>query len=121
MVVQLSARQSQVLDALLSGLPIAKLRRRVCLSEGTVKNHISQLLLIFGVRSRSQLLTLLSKPMGKSAIGRSAFPQERPGTQHRPRHRSGEQQLQAQILSAQSRPSLLPTSHPPSPARCLPW
>ena len=59
MVVQLSARQSQVLDALRSGLSNREIAERVCLSEGTVKNHISQLLLSFGVRSRSQLLTLL--------------------------------------------------------------
>lgn len=57
--VELTSRQSQILDALLSGLSNRDIAERVCLSEGTIKNHVSQLLLSFGVRSRSQLLTLL--------------------------------------------------------------
>lgn len=57
--VTLRDRQTQVLDALLSGLSNREIAEHLALSEGTVKNHISHLLLCFGVRSRSQLLTTL--------------------------------------------------------------
>lgn len=58
-VVALSARQSQALDFLLAGHTNKEIADAMLLSEGTVKNHISALLLLFGVRSRAQLISQL--------------------------------------------------------------
>lgn len=57
--VELSARQSQILDALLSGMSNREIAEHLHLSDGTVRNHISDLLLSFCVRSRAQLILLL--------------------------------------------------------------
>ena len=55
--LQLSARQSQVLDWILAGQSNREIAEIAHLSEGTVKNHVSTLLLLFGVRSRAQLIS----------------------------------------------------------------
>lgn len=57
--VQLSARQAQVLDWILSGWSNRQIADHAKLSEGTVKNHVSTLLLLLGVRSRAQLISQL--------------------------------------------------------------
>lgn len=54
---QLSPRQTQVLDWLLAGQANRDIAARLQISEGTVKNHVSALLLIFGVRSRAELIS----------------------------------------------------------------
>ena len=58
-VVHLTTRQAQVLDWILSGQSNREIAAQTCLSEGTVKNHVSALLLLVGVRSRAQLISLL--------------------------------------------------------------
>lgn len=57
--VELSQRQSQVLEWLLAGRSNRDIAELMHLSEGTVKNHVSNLLLLFSVRSRTQLVSLL--------------------------------------------------------------
>jgi DNA-binding NarL/FixJ family response regulator len=57
--VALSARQAQAFDFLLAGQSNKEIAEKMHLSEGTVKNHISTLLLLFGVRSRAQLISQL--------------------------------------------------------------
>ncbi|MGM9424623.1 response regulator [Hydrogenophaga sp. MI9] len=56
---QLSPRQTQVLEWLLAGHANRDIAERLHISEGTVKNHVSSLLLIFGVRSRAELISVL--------------------------------------------------------------
>lgn len=56
---QLSPRQAQVLDWVLAGQSNRDIAERLALSEGTVKNHVSTLLLIFGARSRAELICAL--------------------------------------------------------------
>lgn len=55
----LSTRQLQILQWLLEGRSNREISERAFLSEGTVKNHVSTLLLSFGVRSRAQLISKL--------------------------------------------------------------
>ena len=57
--VRLTQRQAELLDCVLSGQSNREITERVHLSEGTVKNHVSALLLTFGVRSRAQLISRL--------------------------------------------------------------
>ncbi|MGQ3115138.1 MAG: response regulator transcription factor [Hydrogenophaga sp.] len=57
--LQLTDRQVQVLEWVLAGQSNRDIAERAHLSEGTVKNHVSALLLLFGVRSRAQLISLL--------------------------------------------------------------
>lgn len=57
--LQLTERQVQVLEWVLAGQSNRDIAERAHLSEGTVKNHVSALLLLFGVRSRAQLISLL--------------------------------------------------------------
>lgn len=57
--VSLSARQLQILQWLLEGKSNREISQLACLSEGTVKNHVSMLLLSFDVRSRAQLTSKL--------------------------------------------------------------
>ncbi|MDO9435642.1 response regulator transcription factor [Hydrogenophaga sp.] len=58
-LLQLTERQAQVLDWILAGQSNRDIAARAHLSEGTVKNHVSALLLLFGVRSRAQLISVL--------------------------------------------------------------
>lgn len=55
----LSTRQLQILQWLLEGKSNREISQLAFLSEGTVKNHVSTLLLCFGVRSRAQLISKL--------------------------------------------------------------
>ncbi len=55
----LTERQAQVLEWVLAGASNREIATRAHLSEGTVKNHVSALLLLFGVRSRAQLISQL--------------------------------------------------------------
>lgn len=57
----LSSRQLQILQCVLDGKSNREISDTLCLSEGTVKNHVSMLLLSFGVRSRSQLISKLRR------------------------------------------------------------
>lgn len=57
--VQLTTRQAEVLEWILAGKANKQIAQMTGLSEGTIKNHTSTLLLLFGVRSRAQLISLL--------------------------------------------------------------
>ena len=57
--VGLTPRQTQVLEWILAGKPNREIAQVMSLSEGTIKNYTSTLMLQFGVRSRAQLITLL--------------------------------------------------------------
>ena len=57
--VQLTTRQVEVLEWILAGKANRQIAQMTGLSEGTIKNHASTLLLLFGVRSRAQLISLL--------------------------------------------------------------
>ena len=56
---QLTPRQLQVLQWVLEGKANKEIAQLANLSEGTVKNHVSTLLLLFGMRSRAQLISSL--------------------------------------------------------------
>lgn len=56
---QLTPRQTEVLDWVLEGKANKEIARISNLSEGTVKNHVSTILLLFGMRSRAQLISSL--------------------------------------------------------------
>lgn len=56
---QLTPRQAQVLAWVLQGRPNKEIAQLANVSEGTVKNHVSTLLLLYGVRSRAQLISSL--------------------------------------------------------------
>ncbi|SDZ02375.1 two component transcriptional regulator, LuxR family [Variovorax sp. YR634] len=56
---QLNVRQVEILDWLLAGKSNKEIAQLSRLTEGTVKNHVSTLLLLFGVRSRAQLISSL--------------------------------------------------------------
>jgi DNA-binding NarL/FixJ family response regulator len=55
----LSQRQAEILDSILAGKSNREIAQITHLSEGTVKNHVSTLLLMFGMRSRAQLISAL--------------------------------------------------------------
>ncbi|MCY7320185.1 MAG: response regulator transcription factor [Ramlibacter sp.] len=55
----LTPRQIQMLEWILAGKSNREIARVAKLSEGTVKNHVSTLLLVFGARSRAQLISSL--------------------------------------------------------------
>lgn len=55
----LTPRQMQVLQWVLEGKANREIAQLAHLSEGTVKNHVSTLLLLFGMRSRAQLISQL--------------------------------------------------------------
>jgi DNA-binding NarL/FixJ family response regulator len=57
--VRLTARQAELLDWILIGKSNREIADLTHLSEGTVKNHVSTMLLLFGVRSRAQLISHL--------------------------------------------------------------
>lgn len=57
--VRLTRRQAEVLDWILAGHSNRQIAEHTHLSEGTVKNHVSALLLMFGARSRAQLISQL--------------------------------------------------------------
>lgn len=56
--MRLTRRQAELLDLLLTGQSNQEIAVHLRLAEGTVKNHVSALLL-FGVRSRAQLISRL--------------------------------------------------------------
>ncbi|MGJ3701606.1 LuxR C-terminal-related transcriptional regulator [Variovorax sp. AFSI2.2] len=56
---ELTPRQTQVLQWVLEGKANKEIAQLANLSEGTVKNHVSTILLLFGVRSRAQLISSL--------------------------------------------------------------
>ena len=55
----LGLRQQQVLRLVLEGMSNREIAEAMSLGEGTVKNHVTSLLLRFGMRSRSQLISRL--------------------------------------------------------------
>jgi DNA-binding NarL/FixJ family response regulator len=57
--VQLTRRQAEVLEWMLAGHSNRQIAEHTHLSEGTIKNHVSALLLMFGARSRAQLISQL--------------------------------------------------------------
>jgi DNA-binding NarL/FixJ family response regulator len=57
----LTHRQVQILGLILQGKSNREIADATCLVEGTVKNHVSTILLHFGARSRSQLISALKQ------------------------------------------------------------
>src|SRR5690606_28200906 len=57
----LTHRQVQILGLVLQGKSNREIADATCLVEGTVKNHVSTILLHFGARSRSQLISTLKQ------------------------------------------------------------
>lgn len=57
--VELSQRQLEVLEGVLAGHSNRQIAAATHLTEGTIKNHVSSLLLMFGVRSRAALISQL--------------------------------------------------------------
>ena len=55
----LSPRQTEILELILAGKSNREIAQVTHLSEGTVKNHVSTLLLMFGMRSRAHLISSL--------------------------------------------------------------
>jgi DNA-binding NarL/FixJ family response regulator len=55
----LTPRQMQILQWVLEGRANKEIAQLANLSEGTVKNHVSTILLLFGMRSRAQLISTL--------------------------------------------------------------
>lgn len=53
----LAPRQAQVLQWILEGKTNKEIAEAASLGEGTVKNYVSTILLLFGVRSRAQLIS----------------------------------------------------------------
>jgi DNA-binding NarL/FixJ family response regulator len=58
---RISPRQEQVLDLLLAGKSNKEIANQVFLSERTVKFHVSSLLRLYGVSSRTELIAGLKK------------------------------------------------------------
>lgn len=56
---QVTPRQAEILRWVLEGKTNREIAQLAGLSEGTVKNHVSTILLLFSVRSRSQLISTL--------------------------------------------------------------
>lgn len=56
---QLTPRQQEILQWVLEGKANKEIAQLANLSEGTVKNHVSTILLLFGMRSRAQLISKL--------------------------------------------------------------
>lgn len=56
---ELTARQNQILQWILQGKSNREIGELAFLAEGTVKNHVSTLLLHFGAKSRAQLISAL--------------------------------------------------------------
>ena len=57
--VELTPRQVEVLEWVLAGRSNRQIAEATHLSEGTIKNHVSSLLLMFGARSRAELIAQL--------------------------------------------------------------
>jgi DNA-binding NarL/FixJ family response regulator len=57
--LNLTQRQARILDQILMGQSNSEIAQHMYLAEGTVKNHVSTLLLMFGARSRAQLISRL--------------------------------------------------------------
>lgn len=55
---RLTARENQVLDGVCAGLSNAQLAETMCISERTVKFHVSNVLAKLGVRSREQAIAI---------------------------------------------------------------
>ena len=58
---RISPRQEQVLDLILAGKSNKEIANQVFLSERTVKFHVSSLLRLYGVSSRTELIAGLKK------------------------------------------------------------
>ena len=52
----LTARQQSVLDLLLQGLPNKSIARRLDIAESTARDYVSELLGLYGVTNRTQLV-----------------------------------------------------------------
>jgi DNA-binding NarL/FixJ family response regulator len=65
----LTHRQVQILGLVMQGKSNREIADATCLVEGTVKNHVSTLLLHFGARSRSQLISALRQQEAAAGPG----------------------------------------------------
>jgi DNA-binding NarL/FixJ family response regulator len=66
----LTHRQVQILGLVLQGKSNREIAEATCLVEGTVKNHVSTILLHFGARSRSQLISTLRQQEAAAGAAR---------------------------------------------------
>src|ERR1017187_4556825 len=60
---QLSPREQQAMDALLQNPSNKKIASLMNISERTVKFHVSNLLMTYGVRRRAEVILLNSEPL----------------------------------------------------------
>jgi DNA-binding NarL/FixJ family response regulator len=57
----LSSRQREVLELLLKGLPNKLIARKLAISENTAKIHVSAVLRVLGVATRTQALIAVNR------------------------------------------------------------
>lgn len=62
LIERLTPRQRQVLDKLQQGLPNKQIGRELDIAEDTVKQHLSIIYDVLGVRGRTEALSLLTDP-----------------------------------------------------------
>lgn len=60
---RLTERQNEILEALLMGLSNKQIAQRCCISEYTVKEHVTAILAAYGVRNRLELLLQHKSPV----------------------------------------------------------
>jgi DNA-binding NarL/FixJ family response regulator len=60
-IAKLNPRQRQILDLIIMGKPNKQIGEEIYLAEGTIKNKVSDLLSLFNVSSRSQLIFEVSR------------------------------------------------------------
>jgi DNA-binding NarL/FixJ family response regulator len=67
----LSSREHQVADQICRGLPNKLIANQLGLSEGTVKQHVHNIFVKLGTRTRRQLIQLMIQPVSPSNQNRA--------------------------------------------------
>jgi DNA-binding NarL/FixJ family response regulator len=57
----LTVRQRKVLDLVIVGKPNKLIAEQLCLAEGTIRNYVSELLILFEAKSRTELVFAITK------------------------------------------------------------
>lgn len=68
----LTSREQQIIGQLIEGRRNAKIAHELCITEGTVKNHLTTIFHKFGVKSRTELLARLRRTESPSPTPASA-------------------------------------------------